>query len=506
MKKLGFILVFIVLSLQGWAQGPLRYFHVLEDFHGKGFADWGRDVISYNDSTYAVAGLSQDSVFGSGEPYVYVRPFVMLVAENGVILEKHDYSRPYEQLGGIINGLFVRTPNGGYALAGEWQRWDSTTATSSYYGRYLLKLDSLLDFTWIALDSGSKVLNQGLSVSKMIVASDEGYVLCGNDNHNRVVLTKFDVAGTFLWNKTLPFNATYFWTMQSLLNGNFLLTGQKGLNSYLVECDLDGAVVWDSTFNNVGPGYQNGSSGLQLSNGSYFFFDAVPDNTGAVDMHCMWWDASKHMTRETTIEMGRNQYAKSIMELEDGSIVLAGPTGTADDPAIDKRAFIAKLSPSGELLWLRTYFYWYAGSTLMEECISAHDGGFILTGSSWDTTSTSSYTDTWILKVDSVGCPFPDCGPSLVAIPEETKEQPLLTAYPNPTAEHLHLQSIGPGLHAKSVLRLIALDGRVMDEVILPMGFKEIDFDMSRYPAGMYIWEYKDANGKHEAARFEVLR
>jgi hypothetical protein len=506
MKKLGFILALMILSLQGWAQGTCHYFNLLDDFHGKGFADWGTEVLSFSDSTYVVAGISQDSVHGAGDPYVYARPSFMVISERGDIISKHDYARPFEQLFQVSNEIFVKTPDGGYAISGLWQRWDSVTATTCFYGRYLLKLDAMLDSTWIALDSGPMVPDRIVSIGKMIVASDDGYILCGNDNFGHTILTKFDVSGTHLWNKMLPFASTFVWSMQNLPNGNFMMAGQKGYNSYLGEYDVDGEVVWDSTFNNVNTSYQNGAFALRLFNGGYFIYDAVPDNTGTIDMHCMWWDASRHQYQERTIEMRHNQFAYSIIELQDGSIILCGPTGTDDDDAIDKRAFLLKLGPTGEILWLRTYYYWHAGTNPIQDCASAHDGGFVMTGSSWDTTGTSPYQDTWILKVDSVGCPFPNCGPSLAVNPTETVESDLIQAFPNPTTDRIHLRCVKQGLHEQAVIRLLALDGRVLDEVIMPMGFEEIDFDVSQFPAGVYLWEYLNARGVRDAGRFEVVR
>lgn len=156
--------------------------------------------------------------------------------------------------------------------------------------------------------------------------------------------------------------------------------------------------------------------------------------------------------------------------------------------------------------WLRTYYYWHAGDNVLQDCASTNDGGFILTGSTWDTTGTSPYEDTWILKVDSVGCPYPNCGPSLAVQPTETVQPNLIQAFPNPASMRLNLKCKESGLHEKSVLRLLALDGKVMDEVIMPMGFQEIGFDVSRFPAGTYFWEYRDEIGRHESGRFEVMR
>ena len=40
----------------------------------------------------------------------------------------------------------------------------------------------------------------------------------------------------------------------------------------------------------------------------------------------------------------------------------------------------------------------------------------------------------------------------------------------------------------------------------VPMGFQEIGIDVSRFPAGLYLWEYSSESGAREAGRFEVVR
>ncbi len=53
--------------------------------------------------------------------------------------------------------------------------------------------------------------------------------------------------------------------------------------------------------------------------------------------------------------------------------------------------------------------------------------------------------------------------------------------------------------------QFLVLAAKVMDEVIMPMGFQEIGFDVSRFPEGVYFWEYRDEIGRRETGRFEVV-
>ena len=505
MKNLGLILALMILSLQGWAQGSLPYFNVLYDHEGFGVADWGAEVLSFSDSTYVVAGTTQDTVDGAPIPYLFWQTFLDVVDEHGTILSKTSYGTPFQRFLGQDNHMFVHSIEGGYAVAGIWQRWTPDYSTT-YFGTFLLKVDSLLDSTWMALDSGSMIAGQGVTVKTLVQAPDSGYILAGYDNQGRIFLSKFDISGVKLWRRLVSPVPMHFYTFNQLASSDFLFAGSSpSIESYLMRVDQQGIVVWDSSFSNVNPNYQNFAMAKQLSNGGYFVIDAAPDNTSTYDMHCMWWNASMQLIGEYTVELPQYQYPRNIIEMSDGSIVLAGPTGTDANPSISHRSFILKFDPGRNLSWLRFYYWSQPLESPMKSCALAHDGGFLLTGSSHDTSGTSIYEDTWILKVDSVGCPFPNCGPSMAVKPSETESADWIEAFPNPASNRIHLRCLAQGIQEKAVIHLLSIDGRAMEEVQLPMGFTEIDFDLALYPAGMYIWEYRDALGHREAGRFEVV-
>jgi hypothetical protein len=113
--------------------------------------------------------------------------------------------------------------------------------------------------------------------------------------------------------------------------------------------------------------------------------------------------------------------------------------------------------------------------------------------------------DGYFNGTDTIGFLTPD---SLLWIPQgiASPQSSLLIAYPNPTSGHLHLKWLDRGLREQAVIRLLALDGSVLDEVVMPMGFDEIDIDVSRFPAGIYLWEYLNASGVREVGRFAVTQ
>lgn len=506
MKKLGFILVLMILSLQGWAQVAFPYFNKVDDFAGLGMPDMGYDILSTSDSTYAVCAMTGDTTIIDSVGYIYFQPSIILIDEEGQFLQKKGFPRRYEQLGNSHNQLFLPTPDGGFAIAGVWQRYIPGWG-GSYYGRFLLKLTATLDSSWMVLDSGTLVMNDWVGVSEMVIGSDKSYFLLGSNPQYHPTLTKFDSLGNFRWTKLLPLNA-FIWSMQTLQNGNLMLAGKRNYNPEIYEYDLDGNLVWDTTFNNVGNSYANVVYAKQLTDGSFFLMDYVPNMVTNDDLHCMWWTSSKQLHQSVLLPIMYDQTPYSVIEMADGSIVIAGQTGADGNVMIDARAFLLKLSPTGNLDWLRFYYYRASGGNDLESCIRTHDGGFLMTGGTSDSLAIvpSMFTDVWILKVDSVGCPFPNCGPSLFVEPNSTESTQLVKASPNPASSHLQLKAIPQDFHEQAVIHLRALDGRVMEELILPMGFKELTFDVSRYPAGMYLWEYKDAAGRREAARFEVMR
>jgi len=104
-----------------------------------------------------------------------------------------------------------------------------------------------------------------------------------------------------------------------------------------------------------------------------------------------------------------NDYAESVIQLADGSYIIAGSSNSKDGDIVDNKgevdAWIIKLDQSGDLLWKNSY----GGSKddIAYTIIQTMDNGFIIAGSSessdGDVGFNNGMSDFWIFKIDSIG-------------------------------------------------------------------------------------------------------
>jgi hypothetical protein len=113
--------------------------------------------------------------------------------------------------------------------------------------------------------------------------------------------------------------------------------------------------------------------------------------------------------------------------------------------------------------------------------------------------------DGYFNGTDTIGFLTPD---SLLWIPMGTSSAQSFSvqAYPNPADSYIRFSCTERGGFQNGTIRLLALDGKVMDEVFLPLGSREINVDVSRFGIGIYFWEYWNDSGRQEIRRFEVMR
>jgi gliding motility-associated-like protein len=110
-----------------------------------------------------------------------------------------------------------------------------------------------------------------------------------------------------------------------------------------------------------------------------------------------------------TVGGGQRDYGLSVLELGNGDIMLMGMTLSNDgDVAVNQGAydiFLAKITSSGSLVWLRTY-----GGTLNDtgqNLLATADGGSLIAAVSrsndGDLSNNQGESDAWVIKVDANG-------------------------------------------------------------------------------------------------------
>jgi hypothetical protein len=189
-------------------------------------------------------------------------------------------------------------------------------------------------------------------------------------------------------------------------------------------------------------------------------------------------------------EYNSSFYSQPIV-FENGDIIGVGYRSVflEDINFYTAHAFITKTNSLGEIIWDRVITYQREASHLTGggKTIPFEDGFFWLAG------STYPYNDRqygWLVKLDSLGCPFPGCDTISVHVenipPVEVKGS--IVAIPNPFAQHLTLRYASPNHIRNPIVYVKDMVGRTVSKVAInglaPVG--DVFIDSSNWTPGLY--------------------
>jgi len=347
--------------------------------------------------------------------------------------------------GDYSTSLIYRTSDNGIVLTGY------RFAPDQKGKLLLLKTDSLLNQVFMKTYSKSNLDNHfGYGV---IETPGKGFIVVGSRSFNQ-----YDRQGTYLrvdslgnqiwWKDIVPQGDEEFIVFHDIVrleNGAYLVLGIKqyfnpGFPRYMVHLILsineEGEVLWSKEY---GSDIYNdaGWRGLTLClDGNYI--------TGGT-------------TRENQYIPNRKAY------------------GT-----------IAKISPSGEVLWERKYSASTEGQLydVFWRTIPTSDGGIIACGSTWGDSITKE--NSWIVKLDSLGCLEPGCDSISTGVVElPVGDNSPIKIYPNPTGGQLTIEAQGGRLI--TALKIYDLQGRRLKDEVFKPGRGSLSLDLSGEPPGMYF-------------------
>ncbi len=147
-----------------------------------------------------------------------------------------------------------------------------------------------------------------------------------------------------------------------------------------------------------GNGYDYAYDVKQTTNGGYILAGSTSSfGFGNTDVYLLKLDSMGQIEFQKTYGGYDNESAKAVVQLTDGSYVIAGYTSSKGFGGYD--AYIIKTDNLGNLIWEKTF-----GGTDWDFCnsmVATADGGFILAGS----TTSFGYgnTDGYIIKLDATG-------------------------------------------------------------------------------------------------------
>lgn len=259
--------------------------------------------------------------------------------------------------------------------------------------------------------------------------SDDSFKIEGN---NEVP----DDFNSVLW--TLSFGGTGDDSARSIIqtnDGGFAILGMTNsidndlefkvlpVNDYwLVKLGADGNLEWQKTYG--GSKDDQGQQVIQTSDGGYAITGyAMSDdgdgsnNEGFHDNWILRLDASGNILWEKSFGFSGHDHSYDLVETADGGFFFSGfldVTSSNGEGSTDKRSLTAhgvgefwgtKIDANGNLEWRK--FFGGTNNDRSFGVVNAHDGGYVLAGSSesddFDISQPKGSYDFWVVKVDKNG-------------------------------------------------------------------------------------------------------
>lgn len=267
----------------------------------------------------------------------------------------------------------------------------------------------------------------------------------------RMRLTKVDMAGNVLWDKFFDDFKTYLpGTPCISQDGNILISGncipynEFSDRAVLTKVDLSGNKIWQKTYSsseNIGAA----TTVTPLLNGGYAF-GWTRDTFGPGGLLYVFpptiyiLDAGGNIQTSHTFYNRWRRDLSRLKTLPDGDILGVGMASGHPDSFSDG-GWLFRMSATGELRWQRAIRDTRYLFGLFYDAIATPDGGILASGYQID--STFQKAPMWLFKIGGNGCYEADCGDLELFVSPST-EIPLddgrrYSIYPNPTRSVVQL-------------------------------------------------------------------
>lgn len=182
-----------------------------------------------------------------------------------------------------------------------------------------------------------------------------------------------------------------------------------------------------------------------------------------------------------------SSFYTNAIEQDDGQIVVGGFKQIFIDSLnrVEIYSTITRMDALGNIVWERLLYYNPIRNNYLYGIAAAPDAGFWGYGTTFGTNQ-----DGWLIKVDSLGCPFPDCDSISVSTGEISAETGVrLRSYPNPATQNAIIHYQFERQVASPMLEIFDLHGKLITRLPLngeaPQG--DVWMDLSDWVPGMFV-------------------
>lgn len=480
MKKLLFILVLISL-IGSFAYGQETYNYRL------GFdlpVNTSLGQIEINDSCFYVLGRTVDTSATAKLSVLFAK--ISLQGEvlwNKILADTlSHYWLPGDNLTPTEDGNFLFTsrssePSISWITLLKYTPEGDTVFTKKYLPPFLPQEEHEIDCKDLAIleDGGLLILGRTYTPT----------------NISDLYLIKTDSIGNVLWEQTYGYDLFDIGMHIQLTDDNrIIIIGEMSnwdsawsdyiYQNYIFEINESGGIEWEYLTPEEELMFRPGDV-ISTSDGGLLISSSKGVEGAPIDMYSPnivdWYaniyklDADQNLEWETDVSgffNGQESVINSLIEVSDNSgFIGAGHKVEYGDDMSKPNSIgiIAKISPTGDSLWTRSYRYltdgWLRHSFAEVEEL---EDGFILIGEASLVNSFDSIDFPiqrgWIVKVDQYGCLVPGCHLMSDVSEPNSKPQIQVNVHPNPTSDYLNIYFRHPAMKNNAQFDLLDANGR----------------------------------------------
>ncbi|MCW4035404.1 MAG: hypothetical protein NWF03_08585 [Candidatus Bathyarchaeota archaeon] len=255
------------------------------------------------------------------------------------------------------------------------------------------------------------------SGSTLVQTTDGGYALVGSSfsslgDYDDLLLIKTDSNGTKEWSKIYggPEPETDPVLLQTS-DGGFALAsktfsyGEGNADMWLIKTDASGNIQWNQTYG--GTSWDAPNSLIELSDGSFVLAGITSSFGNNEDFWLIKTDNHGNVVWNQTCGTENPEFFPVLVQTTDGGFAFAGKVN--HDPLTN--LLLVKTDENGNIEWTQTYDG--DSRTGLPSLVQTSDGGFVLSCSKRSSdTEENNYEqndqDFWVIKTDEYGIPeFP---------------------------------------------------------------------------------------------------
>ncbi|MEZ4884769.1 MAG: T9SS type A sorting domain-containing protein [Chitinophagales bacterium] len=485
----------------------------------------GCNVFSLSDTTYIIANNYLDSLG------INKLNLIKIDGQGHILWEKNHRVTSGAVIFTCI-GELIHTKDGGFAFG-------SFKYQNASYGEeaFLMKFNSTGGLLWQKRYGNKEQHERTLALQQF---EDGGYVLSGfsfpsDFDSTTIYIVRTDVSGKKLWEKYISAPKEKDKDYMRSLSVDVNLDGEIVIGGLMAEVNFndsdgthleDGIVLkLDSLGNEIWRKYYETRDEL---NDCDTYIKTLPTGGGYIVWGCERYAISpssefvvdsyfiQQLTEEgdtvwTTFlddgsrENGGTKEIENIHFLEDGHLLIIG-TNTVQPNAAPRFGYLAKCTSNGDLIWERTFDFYgeslpVSNDNFFYDVALTPDGGFMVSGRITfygEPALSGTRTQVWLLRLDSMGCLYPDCTdkPIVVDIEEVLVEELEggLKIVPNPSKGMANVYWTPQETEIPAQIQIFDLTGRQVFNAVVNANSGQANLPTTIAKNGIYVCVLKIDN------------